>query len=180
MAWKRTAGPLLRYDTVDEQGTYHAFVLVITEHPKQAGAVTPPMLVYAAQATAPGMAPQTVGNAMQSQGVRLWVYDDKEHDASQHFWRFKIEVPMRDSAQMVTYRVTDVTEPCSFHMPARNENFHWATHSCNGFSSGTPEEEWGGRDPLWRDLLKEHEKAPFHMVMGGGDQSAFGRVSVRD
>ena len=30
MAWKRTAGPLLRYDTVDEQGTYHAFVLVIT------------------------------------------------------------------------------------------------------------------------------------------------------
>ena len=171
-AWKCNVGPMLRYDTVDEQGTYHAFVLIVTEHAPGATQAAPPTLTYAAQVARPGQEPQMVGNAMQSQGIRLSQYDDIDNGTSHLFWRFKVEIRLLDTPQMVTYAVMNATQPETFHVPAREQNFHWAGHSCNGFSSGTPEEEWGGADPLWRDVLKVHEERPFHMVMGGGDQSA--------
>ena len=156
-----TVGPLLRYDTV-EAGVYHAFALVVTRH--DAGIVadmlTPPSLYYAAN--------HDEGTAFVAQGKPIYVYAE---GAERHvFWRFKIEVALGEAAQTITYAVEGITQPEEFVVPARTENFRWAGYSCNGFSSGTPTEEWGGADPLWKDVLAEHERAPFHMVMGGGDQ----------
>lgn len=44
--WKVDVGPLLRYDTVDNQGIYHAFGLVVTQHPAGGVPPSPPILQY--------------------------------------------------------------------------------------------------------------------------------------
>ena len=47
---------------------------------------------------------------------------------------------------------------------------------CNGFSAGVNQDEFrgpgykSGYDPMWFDLLREHARAPFHVLVGGGDQ----------
>ena len=68
-------------------------------------------------------------------------------------------------------------------MPAKTQNFRWAGHSCNGFSSSEDPNAWAppncpdpapinGANPLWDDLLNNHHaKNVFHALVGGGDQS---------
>lgn len=47
---------------------------------------------------------------------------------------------------------------------------------CNGFSSGVNSDDFrgpgfkSGYDPVWMDLLAHHAEAPFHALVGGGDQ----------
>ncbi|WFD34511.1 hypothetical protein MCUN1_001352 [Malassezia cuniculi] len=158
-----TLGPLLRYDTVEE-GTYHAFAMIVTEHAMDTAreSLSAPNLVYASNGDA--------STALQSQAKLLYVYDDVDRSKRHVFWRFKIEVALNDGPQTITYAVDGITQPCDFVVPSKTQNFRWAGHSCNGFSSGVNTEEWGGPDPLWRDVLAEHERDPFHLVMGGGDQ----------
>jgi hypothetical protein len=63
-----------------------------------------------------------------------------------------------------------------FFVPARDQNMRCAAHSCNGFSAGVNTDDFRGRgfntgyDPLWVDLLNHHSQAPFHVLVGGGDQ----------
>ncbi len=42
--------------------------------------------------------------------------------------------------------------------------------SCNGQENGDEEREHGDRDVLWRRLLDEHRRAPFALLLHGGDQ----------
>jgi hypothetical protein len=42
--------------------------------------------------------------------------------------------------------------------------------SCNGFSLSVEPDPYSGPDPLWRDVLNAHQKRPFHLMIGGGDQ----------
>lgn len=42
--------------------------------------------------------------------------------------------------------------------------------SCNGFSLSVNPHPYSGPDPLWRDVLNAHQKRPFHLMIGGGDQ----------
>ena len=42
-------------------------------------------------------------------------------------------------------------------------------HSCNGLSVNADHEKWG-TPHLWGDVLKEHQRAPLHAMVGGGDQ----------
>ncbi|KAL4399767.1 hypothetical protein ACI68E_002676 [Malassezia pachydermatis] len=163
--WKVDVGPLLRYDTVDAQGVYHAFALIVTEHDANEQIRAPPMLQYVATA-----GNQNTSPPMQAEGLKLWVYND-ETRKSHVFWRFKIEIHMMDVPQVVAYTVLNATELHDFHVPAHQENFRWAGYSCSGFSSSVDTEEYGGPDPLWNDLLLEHvNNKPFHILMGGGDQ----------
>ena len=47
---------------------------------------------------------------------------------------------------------------------------------CNGFSAGVNPDDFrgsgfdSGYDPVWIDLLQKHDEAPFHVLVGGGDQ----------
>lgn len=43
-------------------------------------------------------------------------------------------------------------------------------HTCNGFTPGVESNRFCGPDPLWRDVLNEHQTRPFHVMIGGGDQ----------
>ena len=56
-----------------------------------------------------------------------------------------------------------------FFVCAKQESFRIMFHSCNGFSVGTDMDTWKGPS-LWNDVLRVHEKQPFHVMVGGGDQ----------
>ena len=43
-------------------------------------------------------------------------------------------------------------------------------HSGNGFTPSADSDRVCGPDPLWRDILNEHQTRPFHVMIGGGDQ----------
>lgn len=162
--WTLDAGPLLRYDTTDNHNIYHAFVLIVTSHAAGSTVEQPPILQYNATA-----GDRETGSVRQSNGTRIWIFRD-EKSAEHHFWRFKLEVALAEVGQVITYAVPGATEAFCFHIPAVGENFRWATYSCSGFSASVNQEEFNGRDPLWNDLLREHESRPFHALVGGGDQ----------
>ncbi|POR39107.1 Uncharacterized protein TPAR_00697 [Tolypocladium paradoxum] len=85
------------------------------------------------------------------------------------FWRFNIEVELRDKQQRIAYRIN--RGPCmGFWVPARNQAMNIMFYSCNGFSASAKPDELSGPDPMWRDVLNTHQTQPFHVMVGGGDQ----------
>lgn len=168
--WKLDVGPLLRYDTVDTHGIYHAFALVVTEHVHDKLPDQGPVLYY--MPTAEGC---LEASTTRAPGCSLWIYTD-EKGKSHVFWRFKIEVQLLDVPQLVKYLIPGAKDAAEFHVPALQANFRWAAYSCSGFSTSVDQDEWGGADPMWRDLLAQHAQQPFHMLMGGGDQRTFSKM----
>jgi hypothetical protein len=85
------------------------------------------------------------------------------------FWRFNIEVELREKHQRIAYRIN--RGPATpFWVPARGEAMNIMFHSCNGFSRGVDPDQFCGPDPMWRDVLNTHQTQPFHVMLGGGDQ----------
>ncbi|KZF22247.1 hypothetical protein L228DRAFT_239238 [Xylona heveae TC161] len=117
--------------------------------------------------TATGAEPRTIS------GERLYSDPDKI------FWRFTVEVPIQPFEAQWDYTISRVryltrgsnrhpsTE--TFVVPSQQQSMRIMFHSCNGFSVGTDENVWTG-PVLWNDVLRFHEKAPFHVMIGGGDQ----------
>lgn len=109
------------------------------------------------------------------------------------FWRFPIQIQLGSAELCIKYSINKSIQ-LSFYVPAVNQNMRWAAHSvratsvmndlaisefrlkCNGFSAGVNQDEFrgpgykSGYDPMWFDLLREHARAPFHVLVGGGDQ----------
>lgn len=86
------------------------------------------------------------------------------------FWRFIIEVDLGDQQTRIAYRINHGPS-IPFWVPAKGETMNIMFHSCNGFSLSVNPEDLCGPDPLWRDVLREHQAKPFHVMLGGGDQS---------
>ena len=59
------------------------------------------------------------------------------------------------------------TRPFSFHVPAAGSTWHWAFFSCNGVDNLALEGPTGGIEPMWKDLLSQHDKHPMHLMVGG-------------
>ena len=76
-------------------------------------------------------------NEITVQGVKLYA------DPVNTFWRFNLEVPMKDSDVRCEYTISSLkyaetkAEKQIFHVPALNESMRIMFHSCNGFSVGT-------------------------------------------
>lgn len=92
------------------------------------------------------------------------------------FWRFDLSVEIEREEIKWEYtfpglRFRSKTKPQTsfFYVPSVNESFRIMFHSCNGFSVGTDEEAFSGAC-LWNDVMRCHERAPFHVMIGGGDQ----------
>ncbi|PHH63082.1 hypothetical protein CDD81_6327 [Ophiocordyceps australis] len=85
------------------------------------------------------------------------------------FWRFNIEVELRDEQQRIAYRINR-GPPMGFWVPPRGEAMNIMFYSCNGFSPNVKSDELSGPDPMWRDVLNSHQSRPFHVMIGGGDQ----------
>lgn len=98
-------------------------------------------------------------------------------DPQNTFWRFDLVVPMQQAELRCDYKIPGLTFPSDqkksdeqhFFVPAITDSMRIMFHSCNGFSVGTDEDAWSGA-ALWNDVLRVHEKTPFHVMLGGGDQ----------
>jgi hypothetical protein len=97
-------------------------------------------------------------------------------DVRNTFWVFDIEVPLESYEVKYEYSVPDIRFSSEhkprvnrFFVPAINESMRVMFHSCNGFSVGTDEDAWSGA-ALWNDVIRKHERKPFHVMVGGGDQ----------
>ncbi|KAF2146821.1 uncharacterized protein K452DRAFT_262959 [Aplosporella prunicola CBS 121167] len=85
------------------------------------------------------------------------------------FWRFNLEVELGKSQARLAYRINK-GPAIGFWVPARGETMNIMFHSCNGFSLSVDSNMFSGPDPLWRDVLNNHQTKPFHVMLGGGDQ----------
>ncbi|KAG8163553.1 hypothetical protein KVR01_006850 [Diaporthe batatas] len=85
------------------------------------------------------------------------------------FWRFSVEVELREKEQRIAYRINR-GPATGFWVPAKNQSMNIMFHSCNGFSVSVDPNDLSGPDPLWRDVLNNHQSRPFHVMIGGGDQ----------
>ena len=85
------------------------------------------------------------------------------------FWRFNIEVELLEKQQRIAYRINR-GPATGFWVPAIDQSMHIMFYSCNGFSLSVDSNQFSGPDPLWRDVLNNHQTQPFHVMIGGGDQ----------
>ncbi|KAL7791305.1 hypothetical protein V8C37DRAFT_417060 [Trichoderma ceciliae] len=85
------------------------------------------------------------------------------------FWRFNIEVELREQQQRIAYRINR-GPAMAFWVPACEQTMNMMFYTCNGFSISVNPNELSGPDPLWRDVLNSHQTQPFHAMIGGGDQ----------
>ncbi|KXG53121.1 uncharacterized protein PGRI_001710 [Penicillium griseofulvum] len=98
-------------------------------------------------------------------GARL--YADAARDVT--FWRFNLEVELSTAQQRIAYRINQ-GPALGFWVPPAGEAMNIMFHSGNGFSPSVDSDRVCGPDPLWRDILNEHQTRPFHVMIGGGDQ----------
>ena len=85
------------------------------------------------------------------------------------FWRFNLAVELSSQQQRLAYRINK-GPAVGFWVPAKAETMNIMFHSCNGFSWSVNPNDFSGPDPLWRDVLNNHQTRPFHVMIGGGDQ----------
>ncbi|PNH46778.1 hypothetical protein VD0004_g1361 [Verticillium dahliae] len=85
------------------------------------------------------------------------------------FWRFNIEVELGAKQQRIAYRINR-GPAMGFWVPAKGQSMNIMFHSCNGFSMSVNPNDLSGPDPMWRDVLNNHQTNPFHVMIGGGDQ----------
>ena len=99
----------------------------------------------------------------QVQGVRLHA------ERGVTFWRFNVEVELTEKQERIGYRINQ-SASVGFWVPAKGQTMNVMFHSCNGFSMSVNPDMFSGPDPLWRDVLNNHQTRPFHVMVGGGDQ----------
>lgn len=112
-------------------------------------------------------------NQRSVHGTRLY------EDPAKTFWRFDLNLPLQEFEARWEYNIPHTRHDSTagppnpsahiFVVPGSSQSMRIMFHSCNGFSVGTDEEAWSG-PALWNDVLRVHEKKPFHVMVGGGDQ----------
>jgi hypothetical protein len=164
-------GPLLNFKRISGQNTdqhWHGSVLIVVPHafPQTSLEVKGHGRAVAPNGTALSGALPGVHDVRESRffaGEKL--YEDRE----KAFWRYLIKLPILDLEMRWQYRVPSLFAWTVFCIPSRFQSMRIMFHSCNGFSVGTNMDEWHG-PTLWHDVLRMHNRRPFHVMLGGGDQ----------
>jgi len=93
------------------------------------------------------------------------------------YWRWTIAVPREDGDRTVQYtlqprQAIDGLEACSraVSVPGTKSLPRIAFFSCNGGSSAIVRRRLADPIALWRDMAGQHQKRPFQLLLGGGDQ----------
>ncbi|KAM3556135.1 hypothetical protein MY1884_005235 [Beauveria asiatica] len=162
-------GPLLNYCHMQD-GHWEGSVLIVLNGGGKEQVSVPTLCLQRVGPRGEALAQASAESAQQVQGFRLY------SDPRNTFWRFDIRVPMELSEVQYAYeflslRFSSADKPRvnHFSIPAAGESMRIMFHSCNGFSVGTDEDAYSGT-PLWKDVLRKHDVAPFHVMLGGGDQ----------
>ena len=166
-------GPLLNYRRMSGEHTadpaWHGSVLVVTTP----GQRPEPLRVHCAGIVGSNEGAQ---HKLERSFNAIKLYEDPR----KAFFNYEIEVPFQESESLWEYDIPDMVKagglhqgvpdkPKRFFVCAKQESFRIMFHSCNGFSVGTDMDLWKGPS-LWNDVLRVHEKQPFHVMIGGGDQ----------
>lgn len=153
-------GPLLNYRRM-EGNRWVGSVLIVTIGGGKAQPMVPTLLLRRADGSS---------GAHEVRGTCLY------SDPRNTFWRFDLRVPVEAAETRWEYTLPEMrfvskTKPQrnSFCVPAAAESMRIMFHSCNGFSVGTDEDAYSGAC-LWNDVNRCHAEAPFHVMIGGGDQ----------
>jgi hypothetical protein len=137
---------------------------------EQGGYYTVCVLAEGALAAAPVLELSTGASAAFTHGTDT---------PSGRFWRAEILIAPVAGPQTVTYRVmaggTALADRAglkawTFYVPAAGERARLAYAACNGFSSQALAAATENPFALWKKLRKEHEAAPFALLLMGGDQ----------
>lgn len=182
-------GPLLNYKSMSSVHSgapnWHGTVLIVTQPSKG----HPQLSLKCLGLTRADQGWKTTGNesnsrgeggSLLSSGNQRSIHGTKLYeDPVKAFWRFDLKLPLQESEARWEYNIprtrhVSVAGPPNssahtFVVPGRSQSMRIMFHSCNGFSVGTDEEAWSG-PALWNDVLRVHEKNPFHVMIGGGDQ----------
>ncbi|KAI0125571.1 hypothetical protein BJ170DRAFT_684832 [Xylariales sp. AK1849] len=181
-------GPLLNYRYM-EGGVWHGSVLIVTKGGGKTQSFEPILNLGRVEvARDPRQGLHGEGSAANgaelppgTNGIRSKHGTDVQgnllySDPRNTFWQFPITCDMLDVETKWAYSINDVRYKSStkpkvnyFFVPATTESMRIMFHSCNGFSVGTDEEAWSG-PALWNDVMRRHAEAPFHVMLGGGDQ----------
>ncbi|KAL0045166.1 hypothetical protein WJX82_010887 [Trebouxia sp. C0006] len=151
-------GPYLRFNNWDiNTGLWTGSVLIVAHH----SVTSRPLLNFTSG----------TGGNQSSDGILLDTY------GQHNFWRFSLGTSLGQQPQILQYSLhygpgasMPPSQSYTVHLPSRDQPWHWAFHSCSGFSLSVHQADWGGVAPLWRDLLEQHQASPLHLVVGGGDQ----------
>lgn len=79
-------------------------------------------------------------------------------------WRYDFSLP---AGQPASYRLGGERFEI---MPPDDPNVRIAYVSCNGQENGDLHRDVGERDAMWNRLVEEHTRAPFALMLQGGDQ----------
>ncbi|UNI14991.1 hypothetical protein JDV02_001566 [Purpureocillium takamizusanense] len=170
-------GPLLNYRRM-EQGRWYGSVLIVMNGGGKDVLYEPTLVLRrvdsAQQPSSAGA--NGLNGANGTSPERRFVAERLYSDKRNTFWAFPIDVPVESAETKYEYGIPDVRfaskykpQVNSFFVPAASESMRIMFHSCNGFSVGTDEEAFSGA-PLWNDVMRKHERVPFHVMVGGGDQ----------
>ncbi|RDA89546.1 hypothetical protein CP533_3756 [Ophiocordyceps camponoti-saundersi (nom. inval.)] len=153
-------GPLLNYRRMDEDRWYGSVLVVVKGGGKDRVPHQPALTL--------SRVGREDGDVIHSR--RLY----SDHRVT--FWVFDLAVPLQAEQIKYEYHLPemrffndDKPRVNAFFVPAADESMRIMFHSCNGFSVGTDEAAFSGA-PLWKDVLRKHAHAPFHVMVGGGDQ----------
>jgi hypothetical protein len=152
-------GPLLRYISSDyKQGIWRGSCLIVSNTKK-----APPLTFRVVTDSS------HQEQVFEPQTELIDVYRD-----SYCFWRYELVLPLVAETQTVSYQCAMVPQSIyQFHLPAIHENMRFMFYSCSGFSDVDQKikDRFGEKEaPLWADMLDRHSVAPFHVMLGGGDQ----------
>jgi hypothetical protein len=152
-------GPLLRYISSDyKQGIWRGSCLIVS-NTKQAPPLTFRVVTDSSHQE----------QAFEPQTELIDVYRDVYC-----FWRYELVLPLVAETQTVSYQCAMLPQSIyQFYLPAIHENMRFMFYSCSGFSDVDQKikDRFGEKEaPLWADMLDRHSVAPFHVMLGGGDQ----------
>ncbi|GAA6037108.1 hypothetical protein JCM8097_008739 [Rhodosporidiobolus ruineniae] len=169
---------MLRYDTIVDR-VWHGFAMIVTTD-TGSDYSSPPTMTLEWDATGGELAQKleqglvdvlldddSVVHRRRIEGQRIFTYHSLA--GGQSFWRFKLEMPLSEREEEISYSVNGGLED-SFYVPAANQDMRVMYYSCNGFSASVDQVPFNGPYPLWRDVLVKHEEKPIHVMVGGGDQ----------
>ncbi|KAK1757453.1 hypothetical protein QBC47DRAFT_156651 [Echria macrotheca] len=162
-------GPLINYRRMEGERWFGS-VLVVTK----GGGRTQPLV--------PVLKLRRAADSDDNEEIEgLCLYSDPRNT----FWRFDLAVAMGRASARWEYelpglRFASKTKPRvnSFWVPAVDESMRIMFYSCNGFSVGTDEKAYSGAC-LWNDVMRRHGDAPFHVMLGGGDQIYCDAIRVK-
>jgi len=88
-----------------------------------------------------------------------------------HLWRFDFAVPREAADGEAGYGFADSDTRWTVGIPGRTDAPRLAFTACNGTEDepAVPRDT-ARRNALWSDLLAQHARTPFHILLQGGDQ----------